>query len=177
MAKSAKARRRAYNRAYYRTKKAYKAYVKLYQSRERMLESKGYSMYDEMLTFTEYKTAAPEMRQTLKEKVKRGERKSVGSVNRSLVSEQAYELSEEQGFAIFDFLRTNAEKYGIDFDYSNINSALMQIREGSWLREDVGIWDMIRDYRQELFDKGFSKEDVRNEVATTFFGSEPKKQK
>lgn len=169
--RGSKTRIRAYNKAYYRQRKAYKSYVSLYSKREAMLESHGYQMYDQMLTWTEYKTASQDMRNTLKEEVKRGVRKSVGSVNKALVSEQAYELSEQQGYAIFDFLRENAEKYGVEYDTSNINEILMQIREGSWLREDVGIWDMIRDYREDLFEKGFDKKTVANMVGQTFFGS------
>ena len=111
------------------------------------------------------------MRNTLKERIRRGERKSVGDVNKALVSEQAYELSEEQGYAIFNFLKENADKYGIEYSTKNINSILIQIRQGEWLREEVGLWDLIRDYRKDLFSQGLSKEEVRQQVSSTFFGS------
>ena len=169
--RSSNARRRASSKAYYRRKKAYRQYEKLYDARSKMLNQRGYSMYDEKLTYTEYKTAAAEMRNTMKEDIKRGKRKSMGSVNRALVSEQAYELSEEQGYAIFDFLRENADNYGIEYSTKNINEILMQIRQGDWLREEVGLWDLIRDYREDLFAKGYNKKQVRNEIAITFFGS------
>ena len=170
MARRSKASNRA-SKAYYRRKKAYRQYEKLYDARAKMLNSRGYSMYDEKLTYTEYKTAAAEMRNTMKEDIKSGKRKSMGSVNKALVSEQAYELSEKQGYAIFDFLRQNAEKYDIEYSTRNINEILMQIRQGDWLSNQVGLWDLISDYREDLFSKGYSKKDVRHEIAMTFFGS------
>ena len=170
MAKKSKTRSKAL-KAFYRSKRSYNKYVDLYRKREDMLAERGYEMYDEMLTFTEYKTAAPEMRNTLKERIRRGERKSVGDINKALVSEQAYELSEEQGYAIFNFLKENADKYGIEYSTKNINSILIQIRQGEWLREEVGLWDLIRDYRKDLFSQGLSKEEVRQQVSSTFFGS------
>ena len=170
MAKKSKTRSKSL-KAFYRSKRSYNKYVELYRKREAMLDERGYEMYDEMLTFTEYKTAAPEMRNTLKERIRRGERKSVGDVNKALVSEQAYELSEEQGYAIFNFLKENADKYGIEYSTKNINSILIQIRQGEWLREEVGLWDLIRDYRKDLFSQGLSKEEVRQQVSSTFFGS------
>lgn len=170
MAKKSKTRSKSL-KAFYRSKRSYNKYVDLYRKREAMLAERGYEMYDEMLTFTEYKTAAPEMRNTLKERIRRGERKSVGDINKALVSEQAYELSEEQGYAIFNFLKENAAKYGVEYSTKNINSILIQIRQGEWLREEVGLWDLIRDYRKDLFSQGLSKEEVRQQVSSTFFGS------
>ena len=47
----------------------------------------------------------------------------------------------------------------------------MKIRQGEFLREDVGIWDMISDFRLQMFEKGMSKEEVRKAVGQTFFNS------
>lgn len=180
MAKKSKTRSKSL-KAYYRSKKSYNRYVDLYRKREAMLQQRGYDMYDEMLTFTEYKTAAPDMRNTLKEKVRIGKRKSVGDINKALVSEQAYELSEEQGYAIFNFLKENAEKYNIQYSTKNINEILMKIRQGKWLAEDVGLWDMIKEFREDYFkEHGYSRESreilygVNGEpglVSQLFFGS------
>lgn len=159
-------------RASFRVGKRYAAYKKAYLKRQALLEKKGYSMYDQqILTKTEYKEMYQATLNDRKKEVKSGERKSVGNINEAIVSMQAYELSEKSAYAIFDFLETKKDELDIEYDTKNINDLIMKIRQGEWLREDVGIWDLIRDYRSDLFDKGLTKEEVRHAVSQTFFGS------
>lgn len=187
MAESARVRK------YYRSRKAYNKYKQLYMKKKAVLERKGYEMADDLYTFTQYKENILEMRNTLKIRVAKGRIKRIGSVNAALVNDQAYELSEEQAYSIFDFLKQNREKYDIDVSFiKNINSALMKIRQGEWLNADVGLWDMIRDYRKEEFAKynELREKDpdalnailaeweantiadlVKKEVGSTFYGS------
>ena len=68
----------------------------------------------------------------------------------------------------------------------------MKIRQGEWLNADVGLWDMIRDYRKEEFAKYNEMKEknpealnailaeweantiadlVKKEVGSTFYGS------
>ena len=148
MAESARVRK------YYRSRKAYNKYKQLYMKKKAVLERKGYEMADDLYTFTQYKENVLEMRNTLKIRVAKGRIKRIGSVNAALVNDQAYELSEEQAYSIFDFLKQNREKYDIDVSFiKNINSALMKIRQGEWLNSDVGLWDMIKDYRRDAYAK------------------------
>lgn len=171
--KWSKARRESF-----RVGKRYAAYKKSYQRRETILAKKGYTMYDQqMLSKTEYKEMYQATLNDRKKEVKSGERRSVGNINEAIVSMQAYELSEKSAYAIFDFLEQNKEKYGLEYDTSNINDMIMKIRQGEWLREDVQIWDLITDYRSDLFDKGYSKAQVRAQIAITMFGSDPEKYK
>lgn len=159
-------------RTSFRVGKRYAAYKKAYLKRQALLEKKGYSMYDQqILTRTEYKEMYQATLNDRKKEVKSGERKSVGNINEAIVSMQAYELSEKSAYAIFDFLETKKDELDIEYDTKNINDLIMKIRQGEWLREDVGIWDLIRDYRSDLFDKGLTKEEVRHAVSQTFFGS------
>lgn len=171
--KWSKARRESF-----RVGKRYVAYKKSYLKREALLAKKGYTMYDQqMLSKTEYKEMYQATLNDRKKEVKSGERRSVGNINEAIVSMQAYELSEKSAYAIFDFLEQNKEKYGLEYDTSNINDMIMKIRQGEWLREDVQIWDLITDYRSDLFDKGYSKAQVRAQIAITMFGSDPEKYK
>ena len=171
--KWSKARRESF-----RVGKRYAAYKKAYQKRETMLAKKGYTMYDQqMLSKTEYKEMYQATLNDRKKEVKSGERRSVGNINEAIVSMQAYELSEKSAYAIFDFLEQNKEKYGLEYDTTNINDMIMKIRQGEWLREDVQIWDLITNYRSYLFDKGYSKAQVRAQIAITMFGSDPEKYK
>lgn len=187
MAESARVRK------YYRSRKAYNKYKQLYMKKRAVLERKGFEMADDLYTFTQYKENVLEMRNTLKERVKRGRIKRIGSVNNALVNDQAYKLSEEQAYAIFDFIKQNKDKYDIDVSFiKNINTALMKIRQGEWLNADVGLWDMIRDYRKEEFAKYNEMKEkdpealnailaeweantiadlVKKEVGSTFYGS------
>lgn len=159
-------------RASFRVGKRYAAYKKAYEKREAMLAEKGYTMYDQIkLTKTEYKEMYQAVLNDRKKEVKSGKRQSIGNINEVIVSMQAYELSEKSAYAIFDFLETKKDELDIEYDTKNINDLIMKIRQGEWLREDVGIWDMIRDYRRDLFDKGLTKEEVRHAVSRTFFGS------
>lgn len=185
--KGSKTRKRRYNKAYYRLRKNYKKYTLLYEEREAMLNSHGYQMYDKILSWNQYKSAYEDMKNTREKEIEWGLRKSIGSINKAIVSDQAYELSEKQGYAIFDFLRENADKYGIDYDTRNINEFLMKIREGSWLREDAKIWDIITDFREQYLEQHKDDPDAKAAlygvynpetrkyegglVSQTFFGS------
>lgn len=195
----AKKSSRNYRRYYYK-KSMYKKYVALYEAKAQFLSKKGYSMHDSKgaYTYTQYKTAVIKMRNTLKGRRDEGKIKRIPDVLKALVNDQAYKLSEEQAYAIFDFIKENREKYDIDVSFiKNINSAIMKIRQGEWLEEDVGLYTMIKDYRREAFAKynelaktdpdklaelyaALSSPDeeinsiaglVRKEVSRTFYGS------
>ena len=187
-------------RRYYYSKKMYKRYTKLYESKADFLGKKGFSMHDSKgaYTYTQYKTAVMKMRNTLKERVENGQIKRIPDVLKALVNDQAYKLSEEQAYSIFSFIKENREKYNIDVSFiKNINAAIMKIRQGEWLEQDVGLYTMIKDYRKEAFDRynelkktdpdklaelyaAMSTEEeeinsiaglVRKEVSQTFYGS------
>ena len=194
----AKRSRRDY-RKYYVNKKMYHKYEKLYDRKASFMNKKGYTMHDTIkYTWNEYKTEVLKMRETLKKRVEKGMIKRIPNVLSSLVNDQAYKLSEEQAYSIFDFIKENREKYDIDVSFiKNINSAIMKIRQGEWLEEDVGLYTMIKDYRKEAFAKynelaktdpdklaemyaALSSPDeeinsiaglVRKEVSRTFYGS------
>ena len=157
----------------FRVGKRYAEYKKEYYKREAILAKEGLVMYDDkgILSKTEYKEMYQAVLNDRKKEVKSGERRSVGNINKAIVSQQAYELSEQSGYAIFDLIRTKGEELNIELDTSNINKALIKIRQGEWLREDVGIWEIIKEYRADLFDKKYSKKEVAHMVSQTFFGS------
>ena len=133
----------------------YKKYSDLYDAKVAFMNKKGYTMHDpKKYTYTEYKTEVLKMRKTLQDKEEKGKIKRIPNVINSLVNDQAYKLSEEQAYAIFGFIKENKEKYNINASFiKNINSAIMKIRQGEWLEEDVGLYTMIKDYRKEAFDK------------------------
>ena len=189
MAKRYKASRssRLAQRRYRRKRSQYEDYLEKFQARKKILHERGIEMYDPTaLTFKQWKTERAEKVNDLKLDIKEGKRKSIGDVNRELVSDQAYELSSRQASVLADYLTNNEydylEEMGLAYKYTdeqgveriNLKNKIelfMKIRQGEFVREDLGLWDLISDYRQNLFAKGMNKEEVRRAVGQTFFNS------
>lgn len=178
---------RVAQRRYRRTRRQYQDYLEKFAARKKILSERGFEMFDPFaLTYQEWKTQRAEKLNDLKLDIKEGKRKSIGDVNRELVSDQAYELSSRQANVLADYLTMNEADYleemGLAYKYTdeqgveriNLKNKIelfMKIRQGEFVREDLGLWDLISDYRQNLFAKGMSKEEVRRAVGQTFFNS------
>ena len=179
--------RRLSQRRYRRSKRQYFDYLEQFNSRKETFEERGLDFYDPVpLTFRDWKTVRLEKINDLKLDIQEGKRKSIGDVNREIVSDQAYELSSKQADVLADYLFENEreilEEEDLVYRYideegkERINlkkkiELFMKIRQGELLREDVGLWDMISDFRASMFKKGMNKEDVRRAVSQTFFNS------
>lgn len=179
--------RRAAQRQYRRSRKQYENYLEQFESRKETFESRGLDFYDPVpLTYRDWKTVHAEKINDLKMDIKEGKRKSIGNVNREIVSDQAYELSSRQADVLGEYLLENEaetlEEMNLVYKYTDeegterINlkkriELMMKIRQGEFLREDVGLWDMISDFRLSMFKKGLTKEEVRQAVGQTFFNS------
>lgn len=180
--------RRASQKRYRRSRKQYQDYLDQFESRKENFESRGLDFYDPVpLTYRDWKTVHAEKINDLREDIKEGKRKTVGNVNREIVSDQAYELSSKQADVLGEYLLENEpellEEMGLVYRYVDENGVervnlkkkidlFMKIRQGEFLREDVGLWDMISDFRMQMFKKGMTKEEVRRAVGQTFFKSE-----
>lgn len=184
--KTSKEKRVAQKR-YRKSRKQYRDYVEQFEARKENFASRGLDFYDPVpLTYRDWKTVHAEKVNDLKQDIKEGKRKSVGNVNREIVSDQAYELSSRQADVIGEYLLENEpellEEMNLVYKYvdeegrERINlkkriELFMKIRQGEFLREDVGLWDMISDFRLQMFKKGMNKEEVRRAVGQTFFNS------
>ncbi|MBO7713204.1 MAG: hypothetical protein J6S85_06510 [Methanobrevibacter sp.] len=168
------AKKRRWSGVAKRSVRRYNAYRKSFSKRvDKMLEQ-GLTPYDGIpLTYREYKEIYAEERNDRLKEVEKGERASLGDINAKIISDQVYELSEEQAYAIFDYMKTLSpeERAAIGFDYKNINKAIAKLRQGEYVREDLGLWDIIRDERERLFAQGLKKDEVRKKISQTFFGS------
>lgn len=179
--------KRISQKRYRRLKKQYASYLREFAARKENFESRGLEFYDPApIPYRDYKTVRAEKINDLKLDIKEGKRKYVGDVNREIVSDQAYELSSKQANVLGEYLLENErdllEKMNLVYKYTDEEGAerinlkkridlMMQIRQGEFLREDVGLWDMINDFRASMFKKGMSKEEVRRAVGQTFFNS------
>jgi hypothetical protein len=184
--KTSKAKRVA-QKKYRKARKQYNDYLDQFEARKENFESRGLDFFDPVpLTFRDYRTVHAEKLNDLKQDIKEGKRKTVGNVNREIVSDQAYELSSRQADVLGEYLLENEpellEEMDLVYKYTDESGVerlnlkkkidlFMKIRQGEFLREDVGIWDMISDFRLEMFKKGMNKEEVRRAVGQTFFNS------
>ena len=179
--------KRIAQKRYRKSRAQYRDYLEQFEARRENFESRGLEFYDPVpLTYRDFKTVRAEKINDLKLDIKEGKRKSVGNVNREIVSDQAYELSSRQADVLGEYLLENEEdlleemdlvyKYTDEEGIERVNlkkriDLMMKIRQGEFLREDVGLWDMISDFRLQMFKKGMSKEEVRKAVGQTFFNS------
>ena len=179
--------RRIAQRRYRRSKRQYQDYRDQLEARKEVFESRGLDFYDPVpLTYRDWKTVHAEKINDLKIDIKEGKRKTVGNVNREIVSDQAYELSSRQADVLGEYLLENEsdllEEMDLVYRYTDeegierVNlkkriDLMMKIRQGEFLREDIGLWDMISDFRLQMFKKGMNREEVRKAVGQTFFNS------
>lgn len=179
--------KRVAQRRYRKSKRQYQDYLKQFEARKANFESRGLDFFDPVaLTYRDWKTVHAEKINDLKLDIKEGKRKTVGNVNREIVSDQAYELSSRQADVLGEYLIENESdileemdliyKYTDEQGIERINlkkkiELFMKIRQGEFLREEVGLWDLISDFRVTMFKKGMTKEEVRKAVGQTFFNS------
>lgn len=179
--------RRVAQKRYRRARRQYQDYLDKFKARRENFESRGLEFYDPIpLTYRDFKTVRAEKINDLKLDIKEGKRKTVGDINREIVSDQAYELSSRQADVLGEYLLENEEDLLEEMDLvyrytdeegierTNLKKRIdlmMKIRQGEFLREDVGLWELISDFRASMFKKGMTKEDVRKAVGQTFFNS------
>ena len=165
-------KRRKWSGAAKRSVKRYNSYVKEFKRRSQALLNQGLTPYeDKPLSYRDYKYIYSEERNDRIKEIEKGERNSLGNINSKIISDQIYELSEKQAYAIFDYLKTlpAEQRAEINFNYKNINRAITKIREGSFVKEDLGLWDLIKERRAELFEQGFKKKEVAAIISNEFF--------
>lgn len=183
-------RKRAHRQAqkkYRKLRAQYRDYLSQFEARKENFESRGLDFFDpHPLTYRDYKSVRADKVNDLKIDIKEGKRKTVGNVNREIVSDQAYELSSRQADVLGEYLLENEqdllEEMDLVFKYTDEEGIerlnlkkkidlMMKIRQGEFLREDVGLWELISDFRLEMFKKGMNKDEVRKAVGQTFFNS------
>lgn len=155
-----------------RSVKRYNSYLNSFRKRVKLMRERGLTPFDSKeLDYREYKELYTEERNDRLKEIKSGERSSLGNINSKIISDQVYELSEKQAYSIFDYMKTlsDEERKRIGFNYKNVNTAIMKIREGSFVRQDLSLWDKIKARRKELFESGKSKADVTDIISSEFF--------
>lgn len=133
----------------------YESYKAAYRKKQNSLTKKGLQMYDSMLTKSEFEAVYEATRNDLKDMVKKGERKVVGNVTQTIVTEQTYEYTQKQGKALAEYAKATGQEL-----------TQQQIRAGQL------DWTKLEAKQAELKQKGLSKAEVRDTIAQLYFGSE-----
>ena len=198
--------KRAYQKRYRRLRAQYEDYKAQFEARKADFEKRGLEFYDpNLLSFNDYKSVRPEKITDMKQDIKEGKRKTVGNVNREIISDQAYELSFRQANVLGEYLLENEQelleemdlvyKYTDEAGNERVNlkkkiDLMMKIRQGEFIEKDVGLWDMISDFRSQYYELDKSEQDkiiqkwskakgrkmkfgeaLKYEVGQTFFNS------
>ena len=153
--------------------KRYAKYRKELLEKKQMLNRMDLDFYrPDPLPFRDYKEKYLQYQNDLKQEVEAGERKTIGNVNKFIVSDQAYELSAKQASSIFKYIQTLPEEEKASLDISTrgrINELMLKLRTGSYVENELGLWDKIREYRRKLFEQGYNSDQVRKMTSEHFF--------
>ena len=137
------------------SKANYESYLKAYFKKEKSLAKKGLQMYDAVLSKNEFEAVYTATRNDLKRLVEKGERRVIGNVTQTIVTEQTYEYSQKQGKALAKYAEATGQQL-----------TQQQIRAGQI------DWSALTDYQLELKNQGFSSSEISKIVGQEYFGSE-----
>ena len=170
-------------------KKEYKIYLEKFTRRKESARY-GFRLNEEgeetqAWSYRDFKEQYLLMRNTLKEEVEMGERKSVGSVITEIINDQAYELSRAKANAVANYLlreerpmliekgylRVEINEEGKEVDIVKKRNLALLIRQGQFVEEEVGLWDEIKDYYKVLTNQGFTANEAKTQIGQTYFNS------
>ena len=172
-------------------RREYKHYSDLYDARAK---SARYGLRDDRggnpskkYTYDDFKQYYLKTRNSLKQEVEMGERERVGSVITEMVNDQVYELSAKKAKVLADYLLENEREALIEkgiiipnaiegengelVDLVKSRNLRLLIRQGSFIREDIGLWDDIKAYYKQLIANGKTTEEAKAQIGITYFKS------
>lgn len=133
----------------------YKTYVNAYYKKAKQLAKRGYSMYDTLMSYSEYQVTYTALRNTRAEVVMAGERKANTNIMRDLINRQAYQFTRKQAIA----QHTAAKQLGIKATIQNLMVG----------NEQLG--NIIRDQRKLLLESGLTNKETELIISQEYFGS------
>lgn len=132
----------------------YDSYKAAYRKQQAKLTRKGLSMYDSMLTKSEFEAVYEATRNDLKAQVAKGDRKVIGNVTQTIVTEQTYEYSQKQGKALAKYAKESGQKL-----------TQQQIRAGQI------DWSALETRQAELKAAGLTGSEINTMIGQEYFGS------
>ena len=189
--------------ASYRQNKFLRRQFKLYQKKyDERLESStfgfrtdvrknGFRPEAKIENFKTFKEAYLQKRNDLQEEVDLGERERVGSVINRIIDDQAYEISRKKAKAISKYLLSEERELLISKGFitftvdengkqiENVKAKRLEllIRKGEFVREEVGLWDMIKADYEDYKAMGLKTSEIRDLIGETYFDSDRSRRK
>ena len=174
--------------AKYREKKFLQKEFKIYKERlQKRLESSRVPFYDEeeIQSFQVFKDVYLRKRNDLILDVAEGDRERVGSVVNEIIDDQVYELSSPKARAVSDYLlreerdilaekgilRVETDEEGRIQDVVKRRKLLQLVRQGDFVKEEIGLWDEISNYYQSLLANGYKSTEAKKVIGQTYFRS------
>lgn len=153
----------------------YITYLKEFRERQDKFEARGLEFNENSpYSFDDWVSQYATKLNDLKKEKEKGLINYIGSVNKELVSDQAYELSRSKAELVADYLFRERPDLVKDIDFRirdpktgeividpetgepKINlkkriDFIMKLRQGQFVEKDVGFWNMIKSERERLF--------------------------
>lgn len=189
--------------AQYRQNKFLRKQFKLYQEKyDERLESStfgfrtdvrkgGFRPEAKIENFRTFKDAYLQKRNDLQEEVESGERERIGSVINRIIDDQAYEISRPKSRAIAKylleeerdlliskgFITTSINELGQTVEKVKAKRLELLIRKGEFVREEVGLWDMIEADYEDYKAMGLKASEIKHLIGEIYFDSDPTNRK
>lgn len=142
---------------YKSTLRGYDAYVQNYKKAEAELKKKGLTMADKMYNKLEYKTTYKAIKNDREKAIAKGERKTIGNINREMIKDQTYEFTQKQAKAMQKAIeRQTGNKY-----------RLQDIRAKKYEID----WNEIDLRKAELKEMGLNFLEIKQVIGKEYFGS------
>lgn len=136
-------------------------------------------------TFIDFKNTYLVTRNTLELEVEAGERDRIGSVITEMVNDQAYELSSAKARGVANYLLkeekqflikkglivTKTDEEGKEVEFIKRKNLELLIRQGQFVREEVGLWDEIKDVYAHLTGIGLTAKEAKAQIGQQYFDS------
>lgn len=133
----------------------YSSYIKAYNKKAAQLAKKGYSMYDTMLSYDEYRTMYTALKNTRMQEIAEGKRVKATNIMRDLVNKQAYQFTRRQAIA--------QHRAASELGY---RATLQRLMVG-----DANLSDLIRQQADVYKSEGYSSKEVALIISQEYFGS------
>lgn len=148
----------------------YESYKKQYKANKEYMESRGYSMWQEMYTEDEYYFQATALANTRKAKGK-----ARGNINRDLAAEQRYEPYATNAAARAMQELKEKTTYGPVKRMNAVEKAKERMRiRAEFSKGSIDpLYQAIEKRREELFSKGKTKAEVAQKIKSEFFPWSP----
>ena len=170
-------------------RKEYKIYLRQFKKRKES-STFGFRLTDEgnevqAYDYRDFREQYLLYRNTLQEEVKMGERSRVGSVISEMINDQAYELSRKKARVLADYLIREERQTLIDKKLISLKTLEtgetvevikrkrleLLVRQGEFVRSELGFWNEIKEYYQTLVEGGASSADAKKQIGMTYFNS------